>query len=117
MAGFPLTDRIKLLGLDITNDIGDMDQTFIPILEKIEKIIKFWERFNLSLPGRLSVMKTLLIPQLNYLGCILIPPPEVLSRLQNAIDNFVIKNITFASSRRYLPPENGGLGLFDLENF
>jgi hypothetical protein len=62
-------------------------------------------------------MKTLLILQLNYLGSFLIPSCEVLSRIQLAIDKFVIKNISFAVNRRYLPPESSGLGLFDFGIF
>jgi hypothetical protein len=36
---FPLTDKIKLLGLEISNDLGSFDYVFNNILEKIENII------------------------------------------------------------------------------
>jgi hypothetical protein len=108
-AGFPISKSIKLLGLEINSSLTSLENSFAPILEKIEKIIHFWERFRLTLPGRLAIMKTLLIPQLNYLGCFLEPNVEILRRIQFAVDKFVIKNLNISMERRYLPPERGAL--------
>jgi hypothetical protein len=58
-----------------------------------------------------------LLPQLNYLGCILRPSIQVLSHLQTIIDNFTVKNLRVAGSRLYLPAEHGGLGLIKLETY
>jgi hypothetical protein len=62
-------------------------------------------------------MKTLLIPQLNYLGCFLVPNVETLRLIQLSIDKFVMKNLNISVGRRYLPPEKGGLGIFELSSF
>jgi hypothetical protein len=63
--GFALTKEIKLLGADITNDWRDLEKNFSNVIEKIENLIRFWERFKLTLPGRIAIIKTLLVPYLN----------------------------------------------------
>ncbi len=112
-----VSDQVKLLGLVIKNVNSDFEESFIEIEQKIENLVNFWERFRLSLPGHIAVMKTLLIPQINYLGSLLQPNVLILKRIQGKIDNFVIKNLNISPERRYLPPELGGLGIFHLETF
>ncbi len=115
--GFVLTDKIKLLGMDITNNIGGLSNNFHSVLEKITKLILFWERFKLSIPGRISIVKTLLMPQLNYLGCFISPDDGTINLLQDSIDNFVLKGQPMTAARRYLKPEQGGLGIFNIADF
>jgi hypothetical protein len=105
------------LGLDIEKGLKNFDIAFKKIFEKIKNIICFWERFYLTLPGRLAVMKTLIIPQLNYLGCFVQPSDEIITKIQGVIDKFVVKNMNISTVRRYLPPESGGLGIFELKTF
>jgi hypothetical protein len=116
-SGFTVSDQVKLLGLVIKNVNSDFEESFIEIEQKIENLANFWERFRLSLPGRIAVMKTLIIPQINYLGSFLQPNALILTRIQGKIDNFVPKNLNISAERRYLPPELGGLGIFHLETF
>jgi hypothetical protein len=116
-AGFSVSNNIKLLGLQLTADLNSFDNAFIEIREKIRRLILFWERFRLSLPGRIAILKTLLIPQLNYLGCFITPNNEILQSIQVLMDSFVTKNLNISKERRYLPVDKGGLGLFDLTKF
>jgi hypothetical protein len=117
MHGFLLSNKITLLGLDITNDIGSIGDAFLKIRDKIVNIILFWERFKLSLTGRISIVKTLVIPQLNYLGCIVTPDNDTLDQIQTLMDEFVLNGQSMSKDRRYLPPEKGGLGIFNLHDF
>jgi hypothetical protein len=116
-AGFSVTNKIKLLGLTITNEADNFTADFEGIYEKIQRIINFWVRFHLSLPGRLAVAKTLMIPQINYLGCFLDPGKTFLDRLQTMIDEFILGRLNISKERLYLPPDRGGLGFFNLETF
>jgi hypothetical protein len=116
-AGFIITDKIKLLGMDITADFTNTDEIFQNIHTKIVNLVSFCDRFRLTLPGRISVLKNLLIPQINYLGCILSPSRGTLDRMQETLDAFALGPLTCAKDRRYLPPEEGGLGLFNLAIF
>jgi hypothetical protein len=113
-AGFSSCNKIKLLGLEICNTNTDFNDSFMAIHEKITNLVHFWERFRLTLPWRIAVYKTLLIPQINYLGSFLTPNPETLRIIQRTMDNFVLNNLNIGIDRRNLPPEQGGLGLFCL---
>jgi hypothetical protein len=117
LAGFVPTDHIKLLGLKITKNLDSFDDTFSELHEKIRDLISFWDRFRLSLPGRISVIKNLSIPQLNYLACFLEPAPCILNEIQETLDSFALQGIQVAKDRRYRAPKNDGLGLFDLKPF
>jgi hypothetical protein len=71
--GFKYTKKIKLLGVEIVYTLDNVDAIFDTLREKIVTLAAYWERFRLSLPGRITIAKTFLISQLNYLGCFLKP--------------------------------------------
>jgi hypothetical protein len=89
--GFKLTNSIKLLGVDICSDLNNVDDIFEKILQKITNLVSFWERFKLSIPGRITIAKTFLVSQLNYVGCFLTPSDDMIDRLQRVLDNFIKK--------------------------
>ena len=115
--GFSLTNSFKLLGLNINSSLDNIRDTFMESVEKITSLVNFWSRFKLTLPGRLTIMKTCLISQLNYIGCFLPMPEDITELLQQIINSFVKKNLQVSAERLYLDPEQGGLGIFDLKIF
>ena len=115
--GFKIETEIKLLGFTLSNQKDMSDLNFVPIAEKIGKIIRFWERFYLSLPGKITVYKTLLLPQLNYVATILTPSDKLLSDISKSMESFVTQGLSIAKNRLYAKPEEGGLGLFNLKIF
>jgi hypothetical protein len=86
--GFISTDTITLLGMEVKRYLSNQDEIFQKIHEKILGIARFWDLFKLSLPGRISIVKTLMLSQLNYLGCISTPSTGLLSNIQKTVDNF-----------------------------
>jgi hypothetical protein len=69
--GFSAVDTVTILGLEIEGDTGKFDRSFEKICEKIRNNIATWKCYNLSLPGRICIAKTMLYSQINYLGCFL----------------------------------------------
>ena len=65
-SGFQIADNFTILGLNIKADLSNLQDCHSNSLEKIRNIIAFWQRFNLSLPGRIGIAKNLLLPQINY---------------------------------------------------
>jgi hypothetical protein len=80
---------LKLLGIEIVASLDNIDSIFAKIIVKITNLTAYWERFKLSLPGRITVAKTFLVSQLNYVGCFLTPSDNIIERIQVIIDNFV----------------------------
>ncbi len=115
--GFEIVDSIKCLGLVINNKASDLESNFDAITEKIRKLAVHWGRFNLSLMGKISIAKTMLVSQIGYIGCIITPRPDQMAAMQNIIDRFVTGSIVIAEDRLYSKPKNGGLGLIDLKNY
>ena len=73
-----------------------LDSNFIPIYQKISSIIRFWDHFYLSLHGKITVYKTLLLPQLNYIGTILMPTDNTIKNLSDLKENFVTQGLNIA---------------------
>jgi hypothetical protein len=115
--GFSFVDSIKILGMDIDADIANLDSNFTKIAVSIDKSISYWDRYNLTLLGRINVAKSLLVSLLNYLGCFLMPSRNVLKRIQNSINDFTVGKLNVARNRITLPLESGGLGMFKLDDF
>jgi hypothetical protein len=63
--GFLITDKVKLLGMDFDRKLSSLTSHSDEVLGKINRIIEYWERFNLSLPGRISICKTFMLHKLD----------------------------------------------------
>jgi hypothetical protein len=94
-----------------------LDSNFDKTLESVRRSIEFWERYNLSLPGRINVIKSLLFLLILYLGSIIMPSKRKLNELQKLMDEYAIGTMNFSRSRVCLPANAGGMGLFDVEEF
>jgi hypothetical protein len=97
-SGFQLVKKIKLLGATITSEYDDIYDNFDAIIEKVRNLILFWSRFKLSLPGRITIAKTFLLSQVNYLGSVFLPRTYQIDTLQLLINNFIKKTLTFPTS-------------------
>ena len=115
--GFPVTNSVHLLGLEINDDLSSLTTVHTKTIEKIRKSINFWQRLRLSIPGRLNIAKTLLLGQVNYLGCIITPTPQQLLEMKNLIYSFIQGTMNISVQRVIDSPERGGLGMIDLEAF
>ncbi len=115
--GFIIRDNFDILGINLKSDLSNTDEIFLKIKNKIVGLVSFWERFKLSLPGRIMISKTFLIAQLNYVGCFLTPDPAMLETIQNLINGFVSKKLKVTADRTYASEHDGGLGLIRLDDF
>ena len=115
--GFAFVDQLTLLGfkLSATEDLAEIN--YVDTVGKISNIIRFWERFNLSLPGKISIYKCLILSQLSYRAAILTPAPATLSLINDMIERFVLKGFSFAKDRIYLESASGGLGMIPLNKY
>ncbi len=73
--GYCIRDNVDLLGINICSKMNNSEGIFNKIHQKLIGISSFWERFKLSLCGRIVIAKTFLLYQLKYVGCFLNPPP------------------------------------------
>jgi hypothetical protein len=116
-SNFKCVNNITLLGINIKRDLDNVDAIFEKIRQKIINLAAYWSRFSLSLPGRITISKTFLISQLNYVACWLKPSQEMLTSIETIVNNFTKGNLNIANDRIYKPVDEGGIGLFNLELF
>ena len=69
-------------------------QNFQEKLDKIQKVINIWNMRGLPLFGRVTIVKTLLIPKFLYVSSIIQTPMETLKRMKRMILNFYGKDQT-----------------------
>jgi hypothetical protein len=115
--GFRFEESIHILGMDINHDLSNLDSNFNRVNDNLKKGVEHWSRFNLSLQGRINVIKSLLFSQILYLGSFLMPSQQNILKLQNTLDDFAISGMNYGKKRITLPREEGGLGLFNVEEF
>jgi hypothetical protein len=115
--GFLVTNKIKLLGMEIDDKLDCLINVHQKTVEKIINITEFWSRFWLSLPGRINIVKTLCLSQINYLGCIIPPTADQLKTINQRLENFVKAKLSISRERMYGSISQGGLGLIDVSSF
>ena len=66
------SNTFKTLGINFSLNVNSLyDLNFVPKLRQIEQTLNCWKHRNLSLIGKVTVIKSLLLPQLLYLFSVL----------------------------------------------
>jgi Reverse transcriptase (RNA-dependent DNA polymerase) len=116
--GLVKKDNLKILGMTISNSRVTINESnSAHITRKINDQVSKWNRFNLSLAGRIRIAKTMLYSQINYLGSFLDFDMQCKKRWEAIIYAYVKGNLNISLKRCFLPVKNGGLGLPDLNDF
>jgi hypothetical protein len=115
--GFNIVNEVNLLGIMVDNNLTMFTNHFETVIQKVTGIIEYWERFYLSLAGRINVCKTFMLSQIGYAGSFITPNNNQIKRLQDLMDNFCLNNLRIARKKLYLSPCTGGLGLINVKNY
>ena len=81
---------IKTLGITITNDAQlILDEVFLPRLKVFDNILNMWHARGLTLKGKITVLKSLALPQLQYPMSVLPVPASVVESVDHMITDFI----------------------------
>ena len=89
-------------------------------INKIESLIKSWSKRFLTIYGRLTIIKTLLLSQLVYLIVPLPRPPKtIINKIDRILHQFLWGGKTEKLARKQIekPKSAGGLEMIDFESF
>ena len=104
-------------GIHFSCDQGQIiKQNFHERLSDFQKTINLWSLRGLSLFGKVTIVKSFLIPKLLYVSTILETPQEIIKQMERMLYKFLWKGpdkVTRLSVISSL--KNGGLNLTDLE--
>ena len=103
---------VKVLGIYLSYDTAlSVESKFEAKIVKIGQILNMWRQHNLSLYGRIQIVKTFIISQFMYTLSAMSMPQEVVQKLNKQIWTFIWKGKKERLSRKKMrmQPENGGL--------
>ena len=83
-------EPITTLGITITNDpVVNIEKNFKSRLKVMRDILNIWLARNLSLKGKITVLKSLVLPKLLYVSSNMPVPMEVIKEADRLINNFL----------------------------
>jgi len=115
--GLEWCSRVKPLGIHFSCDQEQViKQNLHERLSDVQKTINLWSLRSLSLFGKMTIIKSFLIPKLLYVSSILETPRQIIKEMERMIYKFLWKGpdkVTKLSVINSLT--NGALNLMDLE--
>merc|ERR1711940_34436 len=120
--------EFTILGFVIDNKVQKLDSNFNKCDDKVKSLITKWRSYNLSVNGRVTIAKAILLPQYTYIGSVLDKISKTrYTKIQKILDHFVLHNTYLEpsrSSRNWIKPEilyeeksKGGYGQIKVVDF
>ena len=111
-------EPIKALGVYYTYDIKLLhEKNFIERLDSVKKLLNIWSSRGLSLYGKVTIIKSLLIPKFVYILSLLPAPKGIVQELNRMLFKFLWKGTDKVTRLSTINDyENGGLKMIDLES-
>ena len=113
--------KFSALGVHFSINLVDMiDLNYQSVLESVINLMRHWSKRNITVLGRITIVKSLLIPKFNHLVLsIPNPPVDFLKNLQKKIYEFIWKGKRDKISRDQLSNNyaDGGLRLIKVDLF
>ena len=87
-------ESVKILGIHLSRDHRMVyTLNYIPVLDKIKNLATIWSKRNLSLAGKITIIKTMILSKLIYCMTVLPKPPlEHLKDVERITYKFIANN-------------------------
>ena len=110
-------EPIKALGIYYTYDVKLLrEKNFTERMDSIKKLINIWFSRGLSIYGKLTIIKSFVIPKFVYVCALLPTPNEVSKQLNQLLFKFLWKDIDKVKRLSVINEYvEGGLKMIDLE--
>ena len=109
-----------LLGITLSPDLKSViSKNYEVVITKIQNIIKLWQTRQLTLLGRITVIKTLLLSQLIYRFSVLpSPSPEQMKKIDHIFFNYLWNNKKHYIDKNVMinTLNEGGLTMIDISS-
>ena len=125
--GIEIKNRVKIVGIVFDKNLsaGDIKENWEIRIEKIKKIVKLWMKRNLSIIGKIQIIKTFLLSQFIYILQSLFIKKGVLDEINTIFYRFIWKRDSIDKKawervRRSVlcsTKEKGGLEMINLHEF
>ena len=121
--GLKWVTRMKILGINLSANPHEMVENFDEKISEIETLLNNFSYRNITVYGRVRVVKALALSKVTHLVQIIpSPPPTQIRKLQRILNKFIWegpgqKKTVIRQDLAEQPPNRGGLGIPNLENF
>ena len=107
---------IKCLGIYIGHDKERWEESnWDSKIHKMESILKLWEKRNLTIFGKVTIVNTLCLPKVMYNCMLLVVPERVVVKIERMISHFIWHGKNRINRNCVTNSvENGGLNLVDV---
>ena len=113
-------EKLKILGITFENSLLGILEVYAEKIKGIKSEIEKWKFRNLSLRGKVTIIKSLLISKISYLfATIPNPPQSAVRELTSILYKFLWHGRAEKIKRLSLikDPSNGGIGMLDLQSY
>ena len=85
-------------------------------IKNIQTILNIWRSRNLSLKGKITIIKTLIIPQVQFMFSTIFIPANIFEKIDKILFEFLwqSKPSQIKKSTIIAPISEGGLGMVDI---
>ena len=89
--GIKWVNEIKILGIVFSNTLQAslIDRNWTGRIEKLKRIMKSWEKRNLGLIGKITVIKSFISSQFTYVMKTIVLPEKILTELNTLVFRFL----------------------------
>ena len=121
--GLKWVTRMKILGINLSANPDEMLENFDEKISEIETLLNNFSYRNITVYGRVRVVKALALSKVTHLVQIIPSPPlPKIRKLQRVLNKFIWsgpgqKKTVIRQELAEQPPNRGGLGIPNLENF
>ena len=109
---------IKALGICFSyNKQAAINKNYVDKIESLLKQLHWWKARNLSLSGKILVVKALSLSRFALISSVISVPKDIISKVNTIIYNFVWNGKTDKVKRKIIEQDfpNGGLKMLDFE--
>ena len=121
--GLKWVSKLKILGIYLSATPADMEANLTEKIDEIDKLLNSWSYRNMTIYGRIMVVKALALSKITHLIQV-VPNPNPVSilLLQRKINSFIWtgkgqKKVVVNREIAELPQNEGGLAIPNLVNF
>ncbi len=116
--GIKWPDQIRCLGIYVGNkEENNIEKNWMTKIEKMEEILQSWKKRDLSLFGKVQIIKTFIISQFVLPATLLVVPVNVMQRIESAVYKFLWGNRDKIKRLKVIQElKDGGLNMVDVKS-
>ena len=109
---------VKCLGVYLGHDRQLCDElNWNTKLSQLEKILNVWQKRNLNIFGKVTVINSICIPKIIYLCSVTSVPESIIDKIEHLVNQFLWSGKARASKKCIINPvEKGGLNVVDIRS-